>query len=146
MADWISVKDRLPEFGETVRCRREDGLEFVDANFWLGHKGVDFWKPLGGIIDYDCTGEMGERGVSVHQLKIMPQYFQAVWDGQKTFELRKDDRNYQEGDILALREWDGEKYTGRGIAVRITHILRNCPEYGLADGYCIMSIRRLSDV
>lgn len=81
----------------------------------------------------------------VHQLKIIPQYFQAVWNGEKTFELRKDDRDYQVGDILALREWDGEKYTGSGIAVRITHILRNCPEYGLADGYCIMSIRRLSD-
>lgn len=23
--------------------------------------------------------------------------------------------------------------------------INNCPEYGLADGYCIMSIRRLSD-
>ena len=28
---------------------------------------------------------------NIHQLKIMPQYFQAVWNGQKTFELRKED-------------------------------------------------------
>lgn len=144
MDDWISVKDRLPEFGETVLCRREDGLEFVDANFWLGHKGIDFWKPLkGGIIDYGWTGEKGERGVAVHQLKILPQYFQAVWSGIKTFELRKDDRDYQVGDILALREWDGEKYTGSAIRVKVTYILQNAEKYGLKDGYVIMGIRHL---
>lgn len=32
-----------------------------------------------------------------HELKILPQYFQAVWSGIKTFELRKDDRDYQLG-------------------------------------------------
>ena len=80
-----------------------------------------------------------------HELKILPQHFQAVWNGTKRAELRKDDRGFQVGDILALREWDGEKYTGSGIAVRVTHILKDCPEYGLADGYCILSIKPLSE-
>ena len=51
---------------------------------------------------------------------------------------RKDDRGYQVGDIVILKEWDGEVYTGRDIALKIKYILRNCPEYGLADGYCIL--------
>ena len=80
-----------------------------------------------------------------HELKILPDHFRAVWDRSKKAELRKDDRGFEVGDILALREWDGEKYTGSGIAVRVTHILRDCQEYGLADGYCILSIRPLSD-
>ena len=77
-----------------------------------------------------------------HELKIKPEYFQAVWDGKKKAELRKDDRDYHVGDVLILYEWNGEEYTGSAIAVRVTHILRDCAEYGLADGYCILSIER----
>jgi hypothetical protein len=78
-----------------------------------------------------------------HELKILPQYFQAVLDGIKTFELRKDDRDYQRGDILVLREWDGEKYTGSAICVKVTYILQDAEKYGLKDGYVIMGIRHL---
>lgn len=78
-----------------------------------------------------------------HELKIAPIYFQDVWDGRKKAELRKDDRGFSVGDELILREWDGERYTGSGLCVRVTHILRNCPEYGLADGFCILSIERM---
>lgn len=76
-----------------------------------------------------------------HNLKILPPFFQAVWNDEKRCELRKDDRDYQVGDIILLMEWDGEKYTGSCLLVEITHILRNCPEYGLQDGYCILSIK-----
>ena len=34
----------------------------------------------------------------VHELKILPEYFWQVWHGNKTFELRKNDRNYNAGD------------------------------------------------
>ena len=78
-----------------------------------------------------------------HELKILPQYFCDVWSGIKTFELRKDDRDYQCGDILVLREWDGENYTGSAICVKVTYILKNAGKYGLKDGYVIMGIRHL---
>ena len=81
-----------------------------------------------------------------HELKILPQYFQRVWDGTKTFELRKDDRDYQRGDILVLREWDGEKYTGSAICVKVTYILQDAEKYGLQDGYVIMGIRHIESV
>ena len=78
-----------------------------------------------------------------HELKILPQYFQAVWNGTKTFELRKDDRDYQRGDILVLREWDGEKYTGSALCVKVTYILQDADKYGLENGYVIMGVRRI---
>ena len=73
--------------------------------------------------------------------KILPEYFRAVRSREKTFELRKDDSDYQVGDILNLREWDGENYTGNRVVRQITYIMRNCPEYGLMPGYCILGIQ-----
>lgn len=81
------------------------------------------------------------RTKQLHELKILPEYFSGVWDGIKPFELRRDDRDYQVGDELLLREWDGNDYTGSFIKVCITYILRNCPEYGLTNGYCILGFK-----
>ena len=89
--------------------------------------------------------------MKVHELKILPEYYDAVRRGDKRFEIRKDDRDYQVGDYLLLSECDDEGnlvYTDAGdgwqrhktMCVKVLYILRNCPEYGLADGYCIMAI------
>lgn len=78
-----------------------------------------------------------------HRLKVLPEFFEALACGVKDFELRKDDRDYQVGDFIWLCEWDGEKYTGRSLSiVQIKYILRDCPEYGLMNGYCILGFDR----
>lgn len=41
-----------------------------------------------------------------HELKIWPQYFCRVKDGSKTFEVRRNDRGFQPGDTVLLREYD----------------------------------------
>lgn len=73
--------------------------------------------------------------------KILPEYFAAVKNGTKTFELRKDEDNIQPGDELRLWEWDGERPTGRILIRTVTYVLRNCPEYGLMEGYCIIGMK-----
>ena len=70
--------------------------------------------------------------------KILPTYFKEVCNGNKNFELRKDEDDIQSGDALLLREWDGEKYTGQCITVFVKYVLRDVPEYGLSEGYCII--------
>ena len=75
--------------------------------------------------------------------KILPEYFSAVLSGQKTFELRKDEDNIQVGDLLILREWDGERYTGRAINADVMYVLRNVPQFGLMEGFCVIGIRTL---
>lgn len=57
-----------------------------------------------------------------HHLKITPEFFDAQIRGNKNFEIRKNDRDYHTGDYLDLREWDGERYTGRRWHVYITFI------------------------
>lgn len=51
----------------------------------------------------------------MHELKCWPRYFEPVSNGSKPFEIRLNDRGYQVGDTLLLREWDpdSERYTGR---------------------------------
>ena len=78
--------------------------------------------------------------MKVHELKILPKYFDAVRRGDKRFELRKNDRDYHSGDILRLKEWDGQKYTGEEMDVLVRYIFYGIDVYGLAEGYCIMSI------
>lgn len=89
-------------------------------------------------LPFYAIEESDERFPNIHELKILPEYFEALLECEKEFELRKDDRDYRVGDILVLEKWDGEKYTGDYLQCKIKYILRNCPEYGLADGYCIL--------
>jgi hypothetical protein len=76
-----------------------------------------------------------------HRLKIMPEYFNDVIDKKKLFEIRKDDRNYEVGDLILLQEFKSNKYTGREWLVQITHLLRDAPQFGLQEGYVILSIK-----
>ena len=61
-----------------------------------------------------------------HVLKIHGCYFDAVRDGRKTFEIRKDDREFKEGDTGTLNELAGplspSLYTGRSINFVITYV------------------------
>ena len=70
--------------------------------------------------------------------KIFSQYFREVQSGRKNFELRKDEDNIQPGDEMVLNEWDGNMFTGATITKKVKYVLRNVPEYGLMDGYCII--------
>ena len=77
--------------------------------------------------------------MEIHELKILPEYYDAVRCGDKRFEIRKNDRNFHRGDILRLKEWDGEKFTGEELDALVRYILFDFTG-GLQDGYCIMSI------
>jgi hypothetical protein len=79
----------------------------------------------------------------VHELKIWPRYFSDVADGKKLFELRCNDRNFQLGDILMLREWDKDAgYSGRIITANVSYLLPSseCPDGGLDAGYVILGL------
>ena len=78
-----------------------------------------------------------------HILKTWPEPFEAVICGIKKFEYRRNDRDYQAGDILHLREYlpAEASYTERRATVRVTYILS--VGFGLPDGYVIMSFRLL---
>lgn len=79
-----------------------------------------------------------------HLLKIYPMYFKEILWNKKTFEIRKNDRDYKVGDILVLQEFDAasQEYTGNKLEVEVTYLLQNT-DY-LQEGYVCMGIKRLN--
>ena len=88
-----------------------------------------------------------------HILKSWLQFFGAICEGKRTHELRRNDRNFNVGDILILREFDSqlERYTGRECKAEITSMTsfsQPCAVSGeaLNPNFCILSIRLLRAV
>ena len=106
-----------------------------------------------------------------HELKTDPDVFEKSFLGIKNYEIRFNDRNYEKGDFLYLREtkhtgeemkrdwrWKPETerlrlserlkeatpliYTGRSLLVKVQSILKG-PIYGLQDNWVIMSTKKV---
>lgn len=77
----------------------------------------------------------------IHELKILPRWFEDVCSQKKTFEIRKNDRDYQVGDTLILKEYYKGKYTGREVKRNVSYIYYGDGTYGLSKDYVIMAIR-----
>lgn len=60
----------------------------------------------------------------LHMLKCWPEFYSSIQDGTKTFEYRRNDRDFKRGERLLLREWnpDDQEYTGQERNFRIGFI------------------------
>lgn len=95
-------------------------------------------------------------------LKTWPQFYQAIFEDRKTFEVRKSDRDFQVGQVWYLREWLPElnprytitnkeyvlpaRYTGSWVMVRITYVIHHedeGPASGVAPGFCVWGFKVL---
>ena len=57
--------------------------------------------------------------------RILPQYFEKIVSGEKTFEIRLANFDLRPGDILVLKEWDPEKgFTGRKVEKIVSYVLK----------------------
>lgn len=77
--------------------------------------------------------------MATHELKSWPEQFGPIFEGTQRHEKRRNDRGFEVGDVLRLREWNPktERYTGRFAKVRVTNVLE-AAEYGLAEGYVML--------
>ncbi|MCR5704487.1 MAG: DUF3850 domain-containing protein [Eubacterium sp.] len=81
-----------------------------------------------------------------HKIKILKQFADEIHMGNKTFEVRKNDRGYQKGDCICFdvideygHELNGEKYTKHpivGRTYRITYVLSG---WGIEKDYVVFS-------
>ncbi|MEC1440531.1 DUF3850 domain-containing protein [Bacillus sonorensis] len=73
-----------------------------------------------------------------HKLKILPEYFDYVYSGEKSFEIRRNDRGFKVGDLLELHEYIPEKneFTGRVVVREVTYMT----DYAQKENYVVMAI------
>ncbi len=90
--------------------------------------------------------------MTTHYLKCWPEIFDAVGACRKTFEVRKNDRGYQTGDLLVLRKWSPHGATpgyikgswrcpadeAEAVRVRVTYVLSGM---GIEPGFVCMGIK-----
>ncbi len=77
-----------------------------------------------------------------HYLKTERKYYQAVEYGAKTFEVRKNDRDFNVFDLVVLQEVVNGIPTGRALEpMEIVYILDG-GKYGVEEGYCVMQLKR----
>ena len=77
--------------------------------------------------------------IRTHHLKILAEYFDSIACGDKTFEIRKNDRGFQKGDIVYLHEIKsgfGDFETGRSIIAQLGYVTN----FEQKDGYCVFSL------
>lgn len=79
----------------------------------------------------------------IHVIKIQKEYAEAVFLGEKTFEVRNNDRGYQKGDLVEFQVMDGamERPTHplNDMTFEITYVLGSF--IGLASNYVAFAIR-----
>jgi hypothetical protein len=75
-------------------------------------------------------------------VKCWPQFFDPLWNGIKTFDVRLDDRPYQAGKTLTQYEYDPttQEISGRVVRARITYVLTSADFSGVAPGYICLAL------
>jgi uncharacterized protein DUF3850 len=99
---------------------------------------ADFLESLAGTIASNAApiprpSAPGAR--MLHQLKTVEPYWTDVYEGRKTFEVRRNDRRFQVGDVLELQNAG----TGRAILREIGYILRG-GQFGLDEGFVVLGL------
>lgn len=76
-----------------------------------------------------------------HKLKILEEFADAIYLGYKTFEVRKNDRDYKVGDTVEFTAvGSSEDHPIRWHVYEITYILR---DWGIEPGYVAFSIKEV---
>lgn len=82
-----------------------------------------------------------------HEIKIQKEFAQAVYLGEKTFEVRYNDRGYQKGDLVKFQVMDGmvgcPTHPLNDMTFEITYVLGSF--VGLAPNYVAFAIRNVTE-
>ena len=74
-----------------------------------------------------------------HFIKINSRYVESISSGEKNFEVRYNDRDYQVDDVLVMYEVDDEgKIKDNLLLRRVIYLLKDSDIEGLKPGWCVL--------
>ena len=80
----------------------------------------------------------GDVGMTTHDVKIEPRWYDRIQENEKFAEVRYDDRDYQTGDTIRFWRDDAPMANRYCVDRRITHVLRGYE--GIDDGFVVLSL------
>ena len=82
-----------------------------------------------------------------HHIKLLEAFAYDVLSGNKTFEIRFNDRGYQKGDLVRFKVIDkaGMRLLGHPLNNELFMITYVINGYGLENGYVVFGIKRVTD-
>lgn len=140
------MTEKVQEFIESEIGTSDFGLMLIDQDV------PSIWEMMEKYASkrLEERFKANEQGKTLHRLKTWPTHFQAIKEGRKKFEARKNDRMFRVGDELLLEEfipknyWDPEdpkcdEYSGCILHRKVTHISQD-ESFGIKSGFVVMSI------
>lgn len=79
---------------------------------------------------------------TIHELEIKETFFNAIETGERTFDIRENDRGFQRGDFIRFTvdpDYPEKVLYKVDELFEITYVLSG---WGLKDGYVALGIRR----
>jgi hypothetical protein len=80
-----------------------------------------------------------------HTLKTVSPYWELLISGEKTFEIRYDDRCFQKGDILELKHWSTENSCFFSADAPLLYEVTMVCHYCQKRGWCVLGIKKLKE-
>lgn len=121
------------------------GKFFVDCNHFVDKRPEVPYMPIDDrTISAEKINVKMEEPTMTHHIKIRESFANAVLRGDKTFEVRKNDRGYQNGDLVkftVLYDSDGLEMISHPLHEKtyvITYVLAG---WGIEDGYVVFGIK-----
>ena len=79
----------------------------------------------------------------IHKLKLYKEYADVVLSGEKSFEIRFDDRGYQRGDFIQFNVVDGLYEINHPLNNKIFVITYVLHGWGLQENWCALAIKEV---
>lgn len=78
-----------------------------------------------------------------HKLKLYKEYADSILNGEKTFEIRFNDRGYQKGDFIEFNVIDGIYEINHPLNYKTFEITYVLTGWGLQENWCALAIKEV---